>query len=176
MIMAFYLNDIELEPGIGFTHNGIKYPGNWAELSTDDERKAIGITYKEEPPYDDRFYYLDSDSIVQPKPLAMLQGFWTGQVRKIAHQQLSVTDWYFIREADNGVAVNPAIKTWREMIRLAAGSKVYEIEHAADTAALAAYVTGPDYSAWPSQDAVPAPTPEEAITFSGEATGGQIAI
>jgi hypothetical protein len=56
-----------------------------------------------------------------------------------------------IREADNGKAADPAIKTWREEIRLAAGSKNYEIEQTVDTDALAAYITGPDYPAWPPQ-------------------------
>jgi hypothetical protein len=80
---------------------------------------------------------------------------------------LSPTDWIIIREADNGKAADPVLKTWREEIRLAAGSKNYEIEQTADTAALAAYITGADYPAWPADPYAPAPVIEAS------ADGGQ---
>lgn len=174
----FILDGRPLSPDVPFEHDGISYPANWLRLATPEERAAIGITEEPDPPtWDQRFAwgYSEDGSLIW-KDHAQLVEQWVAQTRQTANTLLAPTDWIIIREADNGVTADPAIKTWREMVRLAAGSKMYEIEHAADTAALAAYVTGPDYSAWPSQDAVPAPTSEEAITFSGEATGGQIAI
>ena len=80
---------------------------------------------------------------------------WTAQTRYTANTLLSPTDWIIIREADNGVAADPAIKTWRETVRLAAGSKVYEIEQTTTTDELAAYITGADYPVWPPQDPAP---------------------
>ena len=175
----FLLDGKPLSPDVAFTDiHGILRPANFLRLATPEEREEAGVTEVPDPPtWDQRFAwgYSEDGSLIW-KDHAQLVEQWVAQTRQTANTLLAPTDWIIIREADNGKPADPVLKTWREMVRLAAGSKVYEIEHTADTAALAAYVTGPDYSAWPSQDAVPAPTPEEAITFSGEATGGQIAI
>lgn len=174
----FLLDGKPLSPDVAFTHDGIQYPANWLRLSTPEERAAIGITEVPDPaPYDQRFYWgYDAEGHLIPKDHTQLVEQWAAQTRATAGTLLQPTDWIIIREADNGKPADPVIKTWREMVRLAAGSKVYEIEHTADTAALAAYITGPDYSAWPSQDAAPAPAPEDTITFSGGVTSGAFGV
>jgi hypothetical protein len=148
-----------ISPDVPFTLDGISYPANWLRLATPEERSAIGITEEPDPaPYDQRFYWgYDADGNLIPKDHAQLVTEWTAQTRYTANTLLSPTDWIIIREADNGVAADPAIKTWRETVRLAAGSKVYEIEQTTTTDELAAYITGADYPAWPPQD--PADTP-----------------
>jgi hypothetical protein len=144
----FILNGNPLSPDVPFTHDGIQYPANWLRLATPEEREAIGITEEPDPaPYDQRFYWGPG----LPKDHTQLVEQWTQQTRQTANTLLAPTDWIIIREADNGKAADPAIKTWREEIRLAAGSKNYEIEQTVDTDALAAYITGPDYPAWPPQ-------------------------
>jgi hypothetical protein len=57
-----------------------------------------------------------------------------------------------IREADNGTIIDPDIKTLRENIRLATGTKIEFITATVDTAELAAYITGTEYPIWPSQE------------------------
>jgi hypothetical protein len=164
----FILDGRPLSPDVPFEHNGISYPANWLRLASPEEREAIGITEVPDPaPYDQRFYWGPD----LPKDHTQLVEQWTQQTRHTANTLLQPTDWIIIREADNGKVADPVIKTWREQVRLAAGSKVYEIEHTVDTPALAAYITGVDYPAWPSQDSAP----EDTITFSGGATGAQIA-
>jgi hypothetical protein len=144
----FILDGNPLSPDVPFTHDGIQYPANWLRLATPEEREAIGITEEPDPaPYDQRFYWGPG----LPKDHTQLVEQWTQQTRQTANTLLAPTDWIIIREADNGKAADPAIKTWREEIRLAAGSKNYEIEQTVDTDALAAYITGPDYPAWPPQ-------------------------
>ena len=54
-----------------------------------------------------------------------------------------------IREADNGTPADPAIKAWRESIRVASGTKVAAIKATTTTDELAAYITGTDYPTWP---------------------------
>ena len=167
----FILDGRPLSPDVPFEHNGISYPANWLRLASPEEREAIGITEVPDPaPYDQRFYWGPD----LPKDHTQLVEQWTQQTRHTANTLLQPTDWIIIREADNGKVADPVIKTWREQVRLAAGSKVYEIEHTVDTPALAAYITGVDYPAWPSQDSAPAPAPEDTITFSGGATSAQI--
>jgi hypothetical protein len=72
------------------------------------------------------------------------------QTRATANTLLSPTDWIIIREADNGKAADPKLKTWREDIRLATGQKNAAIKATLDTPALAAYITGTEYPVWPS--------------------------
>lgn len=169
----FILDSKPLSPDVAFTHDGIQYPANWLRLATTEEREAIGITEVPDPaPYDQRFYFgYDAENNLIPKDHAQLVEQWTNQTRHTANTLLTPTDWIIIREADNGKAADPAIKTWRETIRLAAGSKVYEIEQTADTAALAAYITGADYPAWPSDPYSPDPvadTPADGLEPSGD--------
>jgi hypothetical protein len=158
----FILDGKPLALDRAFTHDGIQYPANWLRLASPAEREAIGITEAPDPAvYDQRFYWgYDADGNLIPKDHAQLVEQWVAQTRATANSLLSPTDWIIIREADNGKAADPVLKTWREEIRLAAGSKNYEIEQTADTAALAAYITGADYPAWPADPYAPAPVIE----------------
>jgi len=162
---VFLLDGKPLALDVPFKHAGIQYPANWLRLSSPQERKAIGITEVPDPaPYDQRFYWGPD----LPKDHAQLVEQWVQQTRTTANTLLAPTDWIIIREADNGKVADPVLKTWREEIRLAAGSKKYEIEHTADTEALAAYITGPDYPAWPMDPYAPQPVAEEPVEESVE--------
>ena len=162
--MAFLLNGEPLAIDTPFkTPDGTQYPANWLRLSTLEEKDAIGITEVPDPPqYDQRFYFgYDAEGHLIPKDHTQLVEQWTAQTRTTANSLLQPTDWIIIREADNGKAADPVLKTWREEIRLAAGSKVYEIGQTTDTDALAAYITGADYPAWPVGPYAPVPVAEE---------------
>ena len=153
--MAFLLDGQPLAVDTPFTDaKGTKYPANWLRLSTAEEKASIGITEVPDPPqYDQRFYWGPG----LPKDHGQLVEQWTQQTRTTAGTLLQPTDWIIIREADNGKAADPVLKTWREEIRLAAGSKIYEIGQTADTDALAVYITGADYPAWPVDPYAPVP-------------------
>jgi hypothetical protein len=153
----FLLDGRPLSPDVPFEHDGISYPANWLRLASTEEREAIGITEQPDPaPYDQRFYWGPD----LPKDHAQLVEQWTQQTRHTANTLLQPTDWIIIREADNGAPADPLIKTWREDIRLATGTKIDAIAATADTAELAAYITGADYPAWPADPYAPAPEPE----------------
>ena len=153
--MAFMLNGQPLAVDTPFkTPDGTQYPANWLRLSTLEEKEAIGITEVPDPtPYDQRFYWGPG----LPKDHGQLVEQWTQQTRTTAGTLLQPTDWIIIREADNGKAADPAIKTWREDIRLATGTKVTAIADTADTDELAAYITGADYPVWPVDPYAPVP-------------------
>lgn len=64
----FLLNGNTLSQGTAFTANGIQYPANWLNLTTLEEKLAIGITeVAEATRADDRFYW-DGD-VTNPKAL-----------------------------------------------------------------------------------------------------------
>ena len=147
---------------MAFTWDGIQYPSNWIKLSTQLDRDRIGLEGPLAPPpwYDERFYWgYDEDGKLIPKDHAELVAMYCGYVRANANAILRDTDWIIIREADNGKVVDPALKQWREDIRLAAGVKVEAIEATADTTELAAYITGTEYPVWPSDPYIPAAVP-----------------
>lgn len=164
----FILDGKSLSPDVAFTHAGIQYPANWLRLSSPQERKAIGITEVPDPePYDQRFYWGPD----LPKDHGQLVEQWTQQTRQTANTLLQPTDWIIIREADNGKPADPAIKQWRQDIRVATGVKVTAITQTADTAELAAYITGADYPVWPSDsDAADAPGPAAGLEPADDGT------
>ena len=165
---------------MAFTWDGIQYPSNWIKLSTQEDRDRIGLEGPLAPPpwYDERFYWgYDEDGKLIPKDHAGLVAMYCGYVRANANAILRDTDWIIIREADNGKPADPALKQWRQDIRLATGQKNAAIAATTDTAELAAYITGTEYPVWPSDS--PAPVESVAIdglelAFNGGATGGAI--
>jgi hypothetical protein len=155
----FLLDGRPLSPDVAFEHDGISYPANWLRLSTLEEKEAIGITEVPDPPYyDQRFYWGPN----LPKDHGQLVELWTNQTRTTAGTLLLPTDWQIIRETDNGTAIDPKIKTWREDIRLACNEKVIYIGTTNDTPELAAYITGAAYPVWPSDPYAPGPVPVDA--------------
>jgi len=147
----FILDGKPLSPDVAFTHNGIQYPANWLRLATPEERAAIGITEEPDPaPYDQRFYWGPD----LPKDHAQLVEQWTQQTRTTAGTLLTPTDWMVVRKVDNGTEIPLDWQLWRESVRIAVGTKVTAIEATADTAELAAYITGLDYPVWPNDPSV----------------------
>jgi hypothetical protein len=173
----FILDGQPLAPDVPFKHAGIQYPANWLRLSSQKERLAIGITEVPDPKsWDERWAwgYDDKGDLIW-KDHTQLVEQWTQQTRTTANTLLSPTDWIIIREADNGKVADPVLKTWREEIRLAAGSKIYEIGQTADTPALAAYITGADYPAWPVDPYSPRPLsdpPADGVEPAGDGSEG----
>jgi hypothetical protein len=157
---------------MAFTWDGIQYPSNWIKLSTQEDRDRIGLEGPLAPPpwYDERFYWgYDEDGKLIPKDHAGLVAMYCGYVRANANAILRDTDWTIIREADNGKPAEPALKQWREDIRLATGVKIDAIEATADTPELAAYITGTEYPVWPSDPYTPAVLPAaDGVEFSGD--------
>jgi len=173
----FILDGQPLAPDVPFKHAGIQYPANWLRLSSQKERLAIGITEVPDPqPYDQRFYWgYDDKGKLIPKDHTQLVEQWTQQTRTTANTLLSPTDWIIIREADNGKPADPALKTWREDIRLATGVKVTAIRDTADTEELAAYITGADYPVWPVDPYSPRPlsdAPADGVEPAGDGSEG----
>ena len=175
----FILNGKPLSPDVAFTTGGIQYPANFLRLSSPEERAAIGITEQADPPvWDQRFAWgYSEDGQLIWKDHTQLVEQWVAQTRTTAGTLIQPTDWMVIREQDNGTVVPESVKALREDIRLATGQKNAAIEATADTAKLAAYITGSEYPVWPSDS--PAPVESVAIdglelAFNGGATGGAI--
>ena len=155
----FILDGRTLSPDAPFKHMGVQYPANWLRLASPEEREAIGIKEVPDPPtWDQRWAWgYDADGHLIWKDHAQLVEQWVAATRTTAGTLLAPTDWIIIREADNGKPADPALKIWREDIRLATGVKVTAIRDTADTDELAAYITGADYPVWPVDPYAPVP-------------------
>ena len=126
----FLLNGKHLLEKVGFKDaNGTQYASNWLNLSTEEEKLAIGITWVADPVRaDDRFYW-DGD-INNPKALEDvtetvegkeyttkgLKSQFIAQIKDTAGKLLAQTDWYIIRKAERNVDIPEEIALKRTQI------------------------------------------------------------
>lgn len=112
----FLLNGNRLPEGTAFTDaNGNQYPANWLNLSTEEEKNAVGITWVADPiRADDRFYW-DGD-VNNPKDLVGLKAQYIAQTKDTAGKLLSQTDWVIIRKAERAVEVPAEVSLKRTQI------------------------------------------------------------
>jgi len=118
----FKLDGKILQTGVAFTHNDIQYPANWLNLSTPEEKAAIGITeVAEQPRPDDRYYWVtdngDGTYTTTPKDLTALKVLVTEQVNQTAGAILAPTDYMVIKAYETGKTIDAAWNTWRNEIR-----------------------------------------------------------
>ena len=66
--MAYKSDGKTLPVDRAFTHDQIQYPRNWLQLSTKEDRDALGITWEDDPVRaDDRYYW--NGEIDNPKAM-----------------------------------------------------------------------------------------------------------
>jgi hypothetical protein len=112
----FLLNGNRLPEGTAFTDaNGNQYPANWLNLSTEEEKAAVGITWVADPVRaDDRFYW-DGD-VNNPKDLVELKTQYVAQSKDTAGKLLNATDWVIIRKAERNVDIPADVTAKRAAI------------------------------------------------------------
>jgi hypothetical protein len=123
----FLLNGNRLAEGASFTDaNGVKYPPQWLNQATEEQKLAIGITWVADVVRaDDRFYW-DGD-INNPKALEDkleedgsttkgLKSQFIAQVKDTAGKLLNATDWYVIRKSERNVEIPAEVALKRTQI------------------------------------------------------------
>ena len=124
----FLLNGNRLQEGTAFKDaEGNQYPQNWLNLSTEEEKNAIGITWVADPtPVDTRFYW-DTDlpkaledklETVEGKEYITkgLKSNFIAQVKDTAGKLLNATDWYVIRKVERNVEVPSEVALKRTQV------------------------------------------------------------
>jgi len=112
----FLLNGQRLQEGTVFQDaDGIMYPPNWLNQSTEEQKEAIGITWVADPiRADDRFYW-DGD-INNPKALedkaeengSITRGLkytYVTQIKDTAGKLLLQTDWMVVRKVERNIDI-----------------------------------------------------------------------
>ena len=146
--MAYYYNGVRLNPNRSFKDDdGNTYAKNWFTTTTEEQRAAVGVTWVDDPvveSYDAKFYWGPNN----PKDHTELKTQWVKETKDNAGRLLAETDWYVVRKAETSTAVPTDVATRRAEIRTLCNTKETAINATADTAALAAYITGSDYNSW----------------------------
>jgi hypothetical protein len=140
--------------------NGVQHPANWA-IWSEDEKVAHGLVWvAPQTKPDERFYWfsqnadgtytttpkaledtpvVDDDGVpvIDPDTLVQLstpglKSQWIAQTKQTQGSLLAQTDWAYIRKTDTNIAVPADIQTYRDEVRLAAGTIEGQIAACAD--------------------------------------------
>ena len=156
-----------ISDGNQFTIGDIQYPSNWVNMSTPEEKQAIGmvdVIYDTRP--DDRYYWVTESAPVivngvveinytsTPKDLTELKKNAIAQVNHSAFTLLAPSDYMSIKALETGTPMPNAWKTWRESIRTSATNAKTAINASTDVASLISAST----ITWPHDPDYVAPT------------------
>jgi hypothetical protein len=139
----FLLNGQRINEGTQFTDaNGITYPSNWLNQSTEEQKAAIGITWVADPiPVDTRFYWDHN----LPKDLDDLKKQFVAQTKDTAGKLLSQTDWYIIRKVERNVDIPSEIALKRTQIVTEANRLETDIQASSTVEALIEVLNGQNW-------------------------------
>ena len=126
--------------GTAFEWDGIQYPNNWLNLSSPEEKAAIGmvdVIYG--TPANDQYYWVSQDAPVYngtvveinytatPKDLVACQNQAVNAVQAQAYSILQPSDWRVVKGYETKSAISPAWNTWRQDIRTQCDAQVIAI-------------------------------------------------
>lgn len=152
-------SDQYINEGMPFTIGNVDYPANWLNLSTPEEKTALGleevVTVGERK--DDRYYWV-SESLSgatltitsTPKDLDVVKKICTDGLRQSAYSLLLPSDWMITRKAESGKDVATNWLNYRAAVRLETERCVALVDAAISVDDVAAIIP-----AWPvSPDAI----------------------
>lgn len=127
--------------GNQFTIDGVEYPSNWLNLSTQEEKEAIGLeeVIATNQPANDQYYWvsveLDKATLTYvntPKDLADVKTTAVNNVRASAYSILLPSDWMVVKAFETSTQIPADWNTWRAEIRTQAQDAITAIEAATD--------------------------------------------
>jgi hypothetical protein len=139
-----YINE-----GQAFTINDVQYPNNWLNLSTPEEKSAIGLeeVIATNSPKSDIYYWvsstLDKATLTYtntPKDLATVKANAVSQINATAYSLLLPSDWMAVKAFETSTPINPTWNGWRAVIRTEAQNAITAINAAQDVDAVATAV------------------------------------
>lgn len=127
-------------PGTAFEWDNVQYPANWCNLSTPEEKAAIGmvdVIYSQYP--NDQYYWVSQDAPVYadgvvvinytatPKDLFMLQNNAVTAMQQQAYSILLPSDWRVVKGYETKTAIPTDWDTWRQTIRSQCDAQIQAI-------------------------------------------------
>lgn len=138
-----------IQAGTAFEWGGNFYPSNWCNLSTPEEKAAIGmvdVVYgqqansayywvaQDEPVYNAETNQVDINYTSTPKDLVNVKTNSATQINSSAYSILLPTDWMVVKSFETGDPIPAAWNTWRQSIRTTAQDAVTAINAATNVA------------------------------------------
>ena len=131
-----YINE-----GQAFTIGDVQYPANWLNLSTPEEKLAIGLeeVIATNSPASDIYYWvsstLDKASLTYtntPKDLTSVKSNALSQVNNTAYTILQPSDWMVVKSVETSTSIPANWNTWRQSIRATADTSRLAVASAVD--------------------------------------------
>ena len=156
-----YINE-----GQAFTIGDVQYPANWLNLSTPEEKLAIGLeeVIATNSPASDIYYWVSSTlekaSLTYtntPKDLTSVKSNALSQVNSTAYTILQPSDWMVVKATETSTPINPDWNTYRASVRATADQTRTAVTAAQDVDAVATIMGSISWPTSPSQVAAEAP-------------------
>ena len=162
-----------IQDGTQFTIGGITYPSNWLNLSTPEQKSAIGLeeVIATNQPANDQYYWVSTELngpsltyINTPKNLTDVKSNALSQVNNTAYSILFPSDWMVVKAFETSTPINPDWNTWRASIRATADSTRTAITSAQNVDAVATIMGSIQWAKSPSTLAAEALQATEEVT------------
>ncbi len=136
-----------IQEGNAFEIGGVQYPSNWLNLSSAEDKAAIGLqeVIATNSPASDKFYWvsetLNGASLTYtntPKDLDTCKANEVSATNATAYSILLPSDWMATKAFETGTAVATDWATWRAQIRSQAATQVAAINACTSIEELAA--------------------------------------
>jgi hypothetical protein len=148
-----------IQEGNAFEIDGIQYPANWLNLSTPEEKLAIGLeeVIATNQPANQTYYWvsetLNGASLTYtntPKDLDPCKANAVSQTNATAYSMLLPTDWMVVKAFETSTTIPEAWNTWRQTIRTQAQTYITSVNACTTIEQLAAlpnvdWAHDPDY-------------------------------
>ena len=127
--------------GNQFTIDGVEYPANWLNLSTAEEKAAIGLeeVIATNSPANDQYYWVSTELneatltyVNTPKDLDTVKSNSIAQINQTAYSILLPSDWMVVKSVETGTQVPANWNTWRQSIRTTADTSRTQVAAATD--------------------------------------------
>lgn len=155
-----------VQAGTPFTWDGVDYPANWCNLSSPEDKAAIGmvdVVYGTQP--NDQYYWVTQQDPVYnaqtnqvdinftstPKDLTGVKTNAINQINSTAYNILLPTDWMVVKAVETSTSVSPAWNSWRQSVRNTATASVNGVEGATNVDEVAAVMSNINWPKDPNQ-------------------------
>jgi len=148
-----------IQEGQAFTIGDVQYPQNWLNLSTPEEKLAIGLeeVVATNQPANDQYYWVSTELngpsltyINTPKDLTSVKSNSLSQINNTAYTILQPSDWMVVKAFETSTPINPDWNTYRASIRATADSTRTEVTAAQNVDAVATIMGNIQWAKSPS--------------------------
>ena len=152
--------------GSQFSWDGIDYPPNWVNLSSPEEKAAIGMVdvvygqsandqyywvQQNDPVYNAQTNQVDISFTNTPKDLTSVKTNALNTINDTAYSILQPSDWMVVKGIETSTPVNADWNTWRASIRAIADATRTAVTGAADVDAVQTIMSSINWAKSPAQ-------------------------